>query len=243
MEIKKIKVYFDLAKKINIFLRKGLINRIFENKENININDKNIENDFNINYLEDLKKLWDLFKKGKLKQRKTKMVLEMKKLFNNKENKIKEFYIKIIKLLCIDDINKKLVEIYLIFLTEYDEALKKLFPGDYVEEHLNETKYYYPCFTTEEYLTLFGLEKRSEKDIVIEFLLKAFNLTNYEYNNEELKNLVDEAEKLSKDVPDLNQPIEFDIDNKELKWHAIKISILYIFNNLELIEKNQELLR
>ena len=240
MEIKEIKDYFDDAKDINIFLRKGLINSIFENKENINMNNKKIENDFNIIYLGDLKKLWDLCKTEKLEERKTKMISEMKKMFDNNENRIKEFYIKIIKFLCIDDINKKLVEIYLIFLTEYDETLKKLFPGDYVEEHLNEIKYYYPIFTTEEYLNLFGLKKESEKDIVIKFLLKAFKLKKYEYNNKELKDLVDEAKKLSKNIPNLNQPIGFDNDNKELIWHAIKISILYIFNNLELIKKNED---
>ena len=239
MEIKEIKDYFDKARNINIFLRKGLINRIFENAENININNKNIENDFNIIYLGDLKILWDLCKTEKLGERKTKMILEMEKMFNNNENKIKEFYIKIVKLLCIDDTNKKLVEIYLIFLTKYDETLKKIFQGDYVEENLNEIHYYYPIFTTEEYLTLFGREKISEKDIVIEFLHKAFNIQSYVYDNKELKVLVEEAKELSKNIPDLNNPIEFDNDNIELIWHAIKISILYIFTNLELIEGNQ----
>ena len=240
MEIKEIKDYFDDARNINIFLRKGLINRIFEDAENINMNNKNIENDFNIKYLGDLKILWDLCKTEKLGERKTKMISEMKKMFDNNENKIKEFYIKIVKLLCIDDTNKKLVEIYLIFLTEYDETLKKIFAGDYVEENYNEIRYYYPIFTTEEYLTLFDLKKKSEKDIVIEFLIKAFEIKSYVYNNEELKALVEEAKKLSENIPDLNNPIEFDNDNIELIWHAIKISILYIFTNLELIEENKD---
>jgi len=240
MEIKEIKDYFDDARNINIFLRKGLINRIFEDAENINMNNKNIENDFNIKYLGDLKILWDLCKTEKLGERKTKMISEMKKMFDNNGNKIKEFYIKIVKLLCIDDTNKKLVEIYLIFLTEYDETLKKIFAGDYVEENYNEIRYYYPIFTTEEYLTLFDLKKKSEKDIVIEFLIKAFEIKSYVYNNEELKALVEEAKKLSENIPDLNNPIEFDNDNIELIWHAIKISILYIFTNLELIEENKD---
>ena len=240
MEIKEIKDYFDNARNINIFLRKGLINRIFEKKDNINMNNKKIENDFNIKYLGDLKKLWDLCKIEALEKRKIKMISVMKEIFGNNENKIKELYIKIIKLLCIDDINKKLVEIYLIFLTEYDEILKKLFPGDYVEEHLNEIKYYYPIFTTEEYFNLFGLKKKSEKDIVIEFLLKAFQIQSYVYDNKELKDLFEEAKEISKNIPDLNNPIEFDNDNKELIWHAIKISILYTFNNLKLIEENKD---
>ena len=240
MKIKEISTFFDEAKKINIFFRKDLINRIFENGTKLNIYNKKIENDFDIKHLEDLKILWDLYKIEILKGKKQKMISKMEELFGNNGNKIKEFYIKIIKLLCIDDINKKLVEIYLIFLAKYDETLIKLIPENYVEKHLNEINYYYPCFTKEEYSTLFGLNKKSEKDIVIEFLLKAFNLKNFRYDNKELIDLVDRAKDLSKDIPDLNQPIEFDIDNEELKWHAIKVSILYIFNNLKLTENNQE---
>ena len=150
MKITEIKSYFNEAKKINIFLRKDLINKIFENGEKININNKIIENDFDIKNLEDLKKLWDLFKIEIPQKRKIEMILLMKKMLDNNKNKIKEFYLKIIKLLCINDINKKLVEIYLIFLTEYDETLKILFPGDYIEEYLNEIKYYYPCFNKDE---------------------------------------------------------------------------------------------
>ena len=225
MNIQVIKEFFDKAKNINIFDRKDLVNKIFDdNKINTEANEILNKNDF-----KNLKQVWDLKSNDRVK-------------FLEKVDKgdIINIYIEIIKLLTIDNINSKLIEIYLIFLKMYQKDLLKHFNENEIEIYNNEVKYYYPCFSAKDYKILFGIEKESEKAIVFNFLEKAIEIKKYNYDNKDLKNLVDKAGELIKDIPDFNQPIELDNNNKELIWHKIKINILDTFKDLELNKENQD---
>ena len=235
MNIKEIMNFFDKIKKIDIFYRKDFINYIFEGTE-INLIYKDIlkQNDF-IEIIE----LSQLFQNENSEQRKKNMIQKIKKIVNNNNEKINSLYIKIIKLLILDNSNKKLVEVYLIFLYLYEKILVKSFSKQKIEKYKNEAKYYYPCFSKLDYKNLFNLKKNSEEDIVLEFLENAANIKNYHHQDHNFKNLVKIAKKLLKKVPDFNQPIELDNPNTELKWHKIKIMIAVAFNSFQLIPDDQ----
>ena len=235
MNIKEIITYFDIIKKIDIFYRKDLINYIFEGAE-INLIYKDIlkQNDF-IEIIE----LSKLFQKENSEQRKIDMIQKIKKIVNDDNEKINNLYIKIIKLLILDNSNEKLVEIYLLFLYLYEKILMKNFSKQKIEQYKSEVKYYYPCFSKLDYKNLFNLQKNSEEDIVFEFLEDAANIKNYHYQDPNFKNLVEKAKQLLNEIPDFNQLIELDNLNKELKWHKIKIMIGTAFNSFPLIPDNQ----
>ena len=227
MNIQVIKEFFDKAKNINIFDRKDLINKVFDDNKKLSEPYEILnKNDF-----KNLKQIWNLKSNDRIS-------------FLEKVDKddIINLYIEIIKLLTIDNINSKLIEIYLIFLKMYQKDLLKHFNENEIEIYNNEVKYYYPCFSPKDYKELFGLEKESEKAIVFNFLKKANEIEKFNYDNKELKNLVNKAGELIKDKPDFNQPIELDNNNKELIWHNIKINILDTFKDLELKKDNQNLL-
>ena len=235
MDIEEIKKYFNEIKKIDIFSRKDFINNIFEEKNN-EIQFSDILNINNFLIIKELNKIFKIEDTEKIK--KELMVSINNNINKNKENII-SLYIKIIKLLILDNTNKKLIEIYLIFLNEYETHLLEHFSEEKIERYKKEVKYYYPCFSQKEYKILFGLDKNSEENIITKFLEEAYNLEKFNYNNEDLKNLVNKANKLLLDMPDFNQPIELDCSNEELKWHKIKINILSTFQDLKLISDEQ----
>ena len=92
----------------------------------------------------------------------------------------------IIKLLILDNSNKNLIEIYLIFLCLYKKKLIEIFLEENIEEYNSEVKYYRPCFSKREYEILFGLKKNSERFLVLNFLNKASRIKEYSYNNSDL---------------------------------------------------------
>ena len=237
MNIIEIKDYFEKVKKIDIYSRKDFIKNIFE-EANINLNYKDI---LNTNDFLEIKELSKYFKnQNNSKKRKQCIIEKINKFVDNNNNNINILYIKIIKLLTLDNSNEKLVEIYLIFLNFYQNNVANIFSIQDIELFKNEVKYYKPCFSGEDYMDLFGLKKKCEKDIVFNFLEKASKIKNYNYDNSDLKKLMKKAKKLLKRVPDFNQPIEFDNPNIELKWHKIKIIIAVAFNSIELIPNNQD---
>ena len=86
---------------------------------------------------------------------------------------------------------------------------------------------------------LFNKNKISEKELLFDFLEKAYKLKNFDYNNISFKNFIKDFKKSLKEFPDFNQPIEYDCNNDELKWHSIKIHIFITFFNLEINKKNR----
>ena len=102
---------------------------------------------------------------------------------------------------------------------------------------MEEIKYYEPCFSKEDYKRLFDITKLSEKEIVLNFINKAYSIKHYIYNDEDLKTLVNQLKNI---FPKFNQPIEFDCLNEELKWHLIKVHIFSKFKNIKLIEDEQD---
>ena len=244
MKIDEIERYFNEIKKIDIFSRKDFINNILEEK-NIEIKFNDI---LNINNFPEITLLIKNFKKekikeieegGKLKRIKEDIKISIDSIIKNNLENIVNFYIKIIKLLILDNSNKILIEIYLIFLGQYEKILKEIFSEEKIEIYSKERKYYYPCFSKEEYKVLFDLDKDSEKNIIIKFIEEANNLNNFDYNNNNSKNLVNKARELMDNLPDFNQPLELDSSNEELKWHKIKVNILSKFKDLKLTEDEQ----
>jgi len=237
MKIKDIETFFDKIKKINIFDRKNLIEQILENKF-INKEISEILKNDNFEYI---KICFSLFNKEKENQQKE-FISKMDEL--NKINKdfIKEMYFQLLKLLTIDNTNDKLLEIYLFFLNKYESTLiKDESLGEYIEKYESEVKYYYPCFSKERYKILFNIEKEGEKEIVLNFLQKAYEIKRFIIGDENLQVLADEALKLSLDLPDFNQPIEYDCKNIELRWHKIKTHLVETFKELKFEEnKNFE---
>lgn len=244
MEIEEIERYFNEIKKIDIFTRKDFINNIFEEKnKEIKFNDiLNINNFSEIRSLIKNGKMKEIEEKGEIEKIRNILKKTIDNIIKNNKDNIINFYIKIIKLLILDNSNKMLIEIYLIFLKEYETILIEHFSEEKIEIYNKERKYYYPCFSKEEYKILFDLDKESEKNIIITFLNEANNLKNFDYNNGDLKNLVNKAKELMLDLPDFNQPIELDCSNEELKWHKIKINILSKFKDFKLIKDEQNIL-
>ena len=168
------------------------------------------------------------------------IISKMDKLKINKDF-IKEMYFQLIKLLTIDNANDKLLEIYLYFLNKYESTLiKDESLGKYIEKYESEVNYYYPCFSKERYKILFNIKKEGEKEIVLDFLQKAYEIKSFIIGDEKFQVLVDEAQKLSLNLPDFNQPIEYDCKNIELRWHKIKAHLVETFKELKFEEYNMK---
>ena len=235
MDIPEIVQYFSKVKKIDIFSRKDFINNIIEGAT---LNDEYHKILKTTNF-DEIKKYSKLFETQDSKQRKNNMIKIMLTNVGHDNTKINSLYLQIIKLLILDNSNVKLIEIYLIFLSLYKNDLEINFQGK-IESYIDEAKYYYPCFSKKDYKNLFDLQKDSEKKIVFNFLKKACEIKKYVYNDSDLKKLVKRAKKILKKLPDFNQPIELDNQNKELKWFKIKVNIAETFGSLKLNIDEQE---
>ena len=254
MDIEEISNYFDKIKSIDIFYRKDFVNYIFGSKINIIKDYNDILDKRNFKEIIEYSELFKI----DITKRKDNMINQLRKSISDKNNddknidlkisndksifakkeKIKSFYIQLIKLLILDNSNEKLIEIYLIFLYLYQKDLITI--TDKLEQFENEVQYYHPCFSKIDYKILFGLEKDGEKDIILKFLEEANRVNKYIPDNKQFIELVMKAKELVKNVPDFNQPIELDNSNLELKWHKIKISILAAFSDIKLIDGEQD---
>ena len=128
------------------------------------------------------------------------------------------------KLICRDNTNKKILEIYLKFLKDNRDKIEKDIPK--YEEELN---YYKVCFNHEELKEKFQIDKNSEKDNFINFLKyinEIINNNNNNNNNDDDKlfglynSLNDRFKKISK----FNQPI---IDNENSELYFYKNYVLF----------------
>ena len=223
MKIKEIETFFDKIKKINIFDRKDLIEKILENK----FINKEISEIFKNDNFEQVKICFSLTNIAIENQQKE-IISKMNELYKSNKDFIKEMYFQLIKLLTMDNTNDKLLEIYLFFLNKYETILiKDESLGKYIEKYESEVNYYYPCFSKERYKILFNIKKEGEKEIVLDFLQKAY-----------VQVLVDEAQKILLNLPDFNQPIEYDCKNIELRWHKIKTHLVETFKEFKFKEND-----
>ena len=230
MKIDDVNQFFNKVKKINIFTRKENVYYILNN-----IKDKELEEELSINNFKEITKFANSNNIKDIKQRKEEILNILKSI--NESSQIKKLYIEITKLLSIDNTNDDLLRIYLLCLKLYENKLIEDLKEDCIEKYENEVKYYTPCFSKEDYRELFNIIKKSEKELVLNFINNAYDIKKYDYNNEDLKRLI---ENLDVNFPKFNQPLEFDSPNDELKWHLIKVHIFSKFKNLKLVEEEQE---
>ena len=220
MNIREIKDFFEKIKNLNIFKRKDFVTQLFdyslENNQVINLNEE-----LNITKFSKMRKYVEIFKNKDIKVRKNIFIKIIKAELI--DNSIEEFYIEILKLLTIDNTNEKLVEIYLLFLKLYEKNLVIKYK-DFIEKYDYELEYYSVCFSQEEYQVLFNKDKIGERELLFMFLDKAYKLKNFDFDDIGFKNFILDFKESLKEFPILNQPIEYDNDNTELKWHIIKVS-------------------
>ena len=230
MNIEEIKIYFEKIKRVNIFIRKFAVNNIVNNiSKRCGIRELNIIN-FN-----EISILSSVFRDKKIKNKKEGI---MEKLDSIKdEDKIKKIYKDLIKLLIIDNTNNVLVSIYLLFLQKFESKLIGYLKLENIEKFEEEVKYYSTCFSKEEYKELFGLDKESEKDIVLKFLDKVSEFTSFSIKDKKFINFVND---IKYEYPNYNQPLEFDSKNNELKWHLLKRHIFATFKKIKTNEIKKE---
>ena len=236
MNIQEIKYFFGKVKNINIFKRKDFITQLFDyNLKNNQI--INLDEELNVAKFQKIRKYIDIFKNKDIKERKDIFISKIKAELIG--NLIEEFYIEIIKLLTIDNTNVKLLEIYLLFLNLYEKNLIFKYNENNIEKYDSELEYYSVCFSKEEYKILFNKDKKSEKELLFNFLDDAYKLKNFDFSDVDFKKFIQKFKKKLKDFPDFNQPIEYDCSNDELKWHSIKEHIFITFLNIEISKKNK----
>ena len=230
MKIAEVIQFLNKVKNVNIFKRKEVVDYILNNIEN-----DELKGELSINKFKKIAKFSYIIKINDMNQKKK----EISKILTqiNNLSLLKELYIEIAKLLSIDNTNVNLLIIYLLLIKSYENKLVEYFKEDNIQKYKEEIKYYEPCFSKEDYEELFGLNKQSEKDTVLLFIDKAYEIKNYQYNNIILEKFISE---IKNDFPNFNQPIEFDCANEELKWHLIKVHIFSKFKNLKLEKSEQE---
>ena len=116
----------------------------------------------------------------------------------------------------------------MLFLKLYEKNLQIKFE-DFIEKYDNDCDYYSVCFSQEEYKVLFNKDKTSEKELLFDFLEKAYKLKNFDYNNISFKNFIKDLKTYLKKFPDFNQPIEYDCNNDELNGIVLKYIFYYLY--------------
>ena len=241
MNIDQIKEFFKTIKSVNIFIRKDFVSQLL-NRELFNNQIKNVNKELNVVKFPKIRNLIEIINRNNIDCLKNEFEKIKKGLSNN--DFIKEFYIEIIKLLTIDNTNITILKIYLSFINFYEKELINIFSEDNIDKYDKEVKYYSVCFSKDEYKKIFNMDKESkesQKDEFFKLLTKAYKLPNFDYNNLAFKNFINELKDDEMEIPDFNQPIEFDCDNEELLWFSIRMHIFNNFREFNLEKKNQAL--
>ena len=236
MKIREIETFFNKVKRVNIFSRKDFVKQLFDLKINDINKYKKLNEELDIDKFQKICNYQKIFKIANINERKQTFI---KKLPKESEIKfINDFYLQIVKLLTIDNTNKNLLEIYLFFIEKYENEISEIFGEDCIEKYNKEVEYYKVCFSKDEYKSLAGTDKKSEKEELFDFLKEMKSFQNFDHNNSTfIKKILGLKEE--KVFPDFNQPLEFDCNNEELLWFGIKKRIFMAFFDLE-IEKNNE---
>ena len=205
--------------------------------------DNNSISELNFEKFPHIRKYIEIFNIKEIKFLKERFGQIMKEKNNLNDKFIEDFYIEIIKLLIIDNTNEKLLRTYLLFLGLFEKVLISNLTENNIEKYNIELDYYSVCFSKNDYKELFGKDKNSEKDLLFKFIDEACALNNFDYTNPDFKRFIEEFKYTLKTFPDFNQPIEYNCKNEELKWFSIKSHIFLFFNDIEIEQKNQDLLR
>ena len=179
MRINEVLKFFNNAKKINIFTRKEFVNNILKN-----IKCNNFKDELSLDNFKEILRFSNVISVKNINQKK----IELSKIFEqiNSHNLIKELFIELAKLLSIDNTNVELLIIYLLVLKLYENKLIEYFNENNIEKFEEEINYYGPCFSKEYYKSLFDKNKESEKDIVLNFINRAYSIKKYDHSKQEL---------------------------------------------------------
>ena len=128
------------------------------------------------------------------------------------EGTLYEQYIKLIKILIKDNVNKDILLKYLLFLKDNYEKLKD---NKNIESYEDERKYYSVCFNQQELVDKFQYKK--EKDEKTEFLLLLKTISDERIT---IDSIISELKKNKQSLRAFNQPIEF--NNRELYFYMCK---------------------
>ena len=93
---------------------------------------------------------------------------------SNSLKDIRANFIFILKLLVNDNTNKELVILYLKFLKENQENLKKIF-NDNIEDYNEEVNYYLNIFNKNEAEKYFNINKKSQKENLFSLMVEISN--------------------------------------------------------------------
>ena len=167
-------------------------------------------------------------RKSKSMEKYNKKIKERKStLYNiNNNNFIKE-YIDIIELLYLNETDKDIVHLYLNFIKENDENIKK-FNLDTFDDEIKKYKVIFTC--DEINLIKSGIKLKSEKDNLINFLQELKNIK----NDIDINNVYIRAENEYKYIKYFNYPIEF--YNEELYYYKIYVLLI---NQIVKVEKEK----
>ena len=138
------------------------------------------------------------------------------------KEQIKNKYIKIMRLLLIDNTNKDIVKEYLNFIKNYPDFIKENGLNSY-EKEINKYK---KIFTVKEMEEIDrAIKNKSQKTIFLDFLNFISSKTENNNISAKCKFIKDLSNKRFKDLFLFNTPIEF--DNEELLYYKYYYDILF----------------
>ena len=193
-------------------------------KRNIKQEKNELKNEF-----QKIKKFRNVVSKMNIFKRKIKAKNRYKKFLENNKDKIlkikdekediKEQYIKIVRLLLIDNTNKDIVKLYLDFIKKNEIFIKEndLLPFE------EEVKKYSIIFTVDEMNKIEkNIKIKSQKNIFLDFLDYIQKIDSD--NESKVNEFYDYAEETFKSLFIFNTPIEF--ENKELYYYKCYYNLL-----------------
>ena len=211
----------------NINNSNDFINNIIYNISDYTSFSKYINNKKDVDYttknyfhMQEIQQDLDALKEQSLPERKKYVEDILSNIKPNFKN-IKEEYLFYVRLLIRDNTNTILLKDYLQFLEHNKEELTKIINN--LDIYENEVEFYKVCFTKQEYMSNFNLDKiKSEKDNLIEFLTGIKNA-------KDLNELKDKRKSIKSIIknPYFNQPITE--DNEELLFYKNRILLYYSF--------------
>ena len=175
-----------------------------------------------INYRKEISKM-NIFKRKKIAINKYNSFIKNENI-NKKEDdeNIKDKYIKIMCLLLIDNTNKDIVKLYLNFIKNNSNFIKKNKLLSY-EKEINNYKI---IFTVNEMKQIEkDIKKKSQKDIFLDYILSLSKKIEKKINFEIGKSIKDSAARELNNLFLFNTPIEF--DNDELIYYKNYYNIIY----------------
>ena len=150
-----------------------------------------------------------IFERPKIAKEKYNNYIKKQKEGNLTDKEIKEQYIKIYELLLLNDTDKDIVKLYLDFIEQNNDFIKKYKRKNFEQEK----KKYKILFEVKEWKD----KLKSEKDNFIDYLINLSEAVDY-------KKIFNEAKEEYKNIYHFNYPIEF--SNSELFYYKLYILLI-----------------